>query len=89
MTYTGKAWKHHVSDHFTSADSDGNGAGAGGTIFLDYAKMLQYLKADGRKWHVAELCLRDCPILFDFANDYMATILIDWPSESGFHPICF
>lgn len=89
MKYTGRAWKHHISEHFNDSDSDGNGAGAGGTIFLDYDKMLKYLKSDGRKWHVAELCLHDCPIRFDFANDHMATILIDWVSESGFSPICF
>lgn len=86
MQYTGTAYKHHISEHFNGSDSH-NGAGAGGTIFLDYEKMLRYLKADGRKWHVAELCLRDCPIRFDFENDYMATILVDWASESGFYPI--
>ena len=88
MKYTGKAWKHHISEHFSGTDSDGNGARAGGAIFLDYEKMLEYLKRDGRQWHICELNLQECPILFDFENDYVATILIDWVSESGFYPIC-
>lgn len=88
MEYTGKAWKHHISEHFKGTDIE-NGAGAGGTIFLDYDRMIEYLKKDGRAWHVAELDLLYTPIRFDFKNDYMATILTDWPSVSGFHPVCF
>lgn len=87
MEYTGKAWKHHISEHFVGLVDNRNGAGAGATIFLDYNKMLEFLKRDGRKWHIAELDLQNCPIRFDFNCDYMATILIDWPSVSGFRPI--
>ena len=83
--YTGKAWKHHISSDFgNTSTSDKNGAGKGGTIFLDYDKMLDYLKADGRKWHVAELYLESHPIRYDFGNNYMATILEDCESDVGF-----
>lgn len=89
VNYTGKSWKHHISEHFEENDLHlkENGAGAGGTIFTDYHKMIDYLKADGRKWHVAELILIQTPIVFEFGNDFMATILIDWVSIEGFKPL--
>lgn len=88
INYTGKAWKHHVSSDFTDeATNCDNGAGKGGTIFLDYDKMIEYLNSDGRKWHVAELNLKSCPIRYDFGNKYMATIMQDWLCENGFVPL--
>lgn len=86
--YTGKAWKNHVSSNFVigRAKLDA-GAGKGGTIFLDYDKMVQYLLEDGRQWHVAELNLCDELLYYEFGNDWMATVLRDIPSKSGFKPV--
>ena len=88
VLYTGIAWKHHISEHFEngSCPTHPNGAGKGATIFTDYNKMLDYLKADGRHWHVAELKLKNEPLIFEFGNDYMATIQNDCLSEQGFKP---
>jgi hypothetical protein len=49
--------------------------------------MMEYLKKDGRKWHIAELELKNIPIVFEYGNDYMATTLENIPSKEGFKPI--
>lgn len=87
--YTGKAWKHHIASDFIYklSPTSPNGAGKGGTIFLDFDKMLDYLKCDGREWYIAELSLSETPITFDFGCDYMATIQTDLLSEEGFFHI--
>lgn len=88
ILYTGTAWKHHISEDFENGKMPiESGAGKGGTIFLDYKTMIDYLKNDGRRWHVAELDLDRDPIIFNFDNNYMATIDIDKPSKSGFKPL--
>ena len=88
LLYAGLAWKHHVSKHFEdgSMPLSPNGAGKGATIFTDYEKMINYLKEDGRKWHIAELNLKDEPLIFEFGNDWMATVSRDILSEQGFKP---
>ena len=48
--------------------------------------MIDYLKKDGRRWYVAELKLKNEPLIFEFGNDYMATIQRDCLSERGFKP---
>ena len=85
--YTGVAWKHHISQDFENSDIVGGGAASGGTIFLDYKEMVEYLKSDGRSWHAAKLNLVNVPIFFEFNCDYMATILVDWVSDEGFLPV--
>lgn len=59
--YTGKAWKHHRAEDFEKDPSliYPNGVGKGGTIFLDYNKMIQYLKMIGGHWYICELILKD------------------------------
>lgn len=86
ILYSGLAWKHHIAENFEngSCSTHLNGAGEGATIFLDYDKMIEYLKKDGRKWYVAELKLKDEPLLFNFDNEYMATTQRSCSSESGF-----
>lgn len=81
---SGKAWKHHISENFSKNKSLKNGAGKGGTIFLNYEKMIEYLKKDGRDWHIAELELNNDPVKLEFNNDWMATILINKKSITGF-----
>jgi hypothetical protein len=87
--YTGKAWKHHIAEHFEEGlcPTHPNGAGKGGTIFLDYEKMLEYLIEDGRRWYVAELNLVNCPIRYDFTDKWMVTILKSKDSKEGFKPL--
>lgn len=87
MLYTGKAWKHHISSDFDDNqeyEPYSNGAGAGGAIFLDYDYMIEYLKNNGREWHIAELDCVDTPISFDFDSPHKARILVDWGSKEGF-----
>ena len=86
--YSGLAWKHHIAEHFEngSCPTHPNGAGKGGTIFIDYQEMIKYLKEDGRYWYVAELMLENEPLIFEFGNDYMATIQRNCRSEHGFSP---
>ena len=88
VLYAGLAWKHHISEHFENGNcpTHPNGAGKGATIFTDYNKMIDYLKKDGRHWHVAELNLQNEPLIFEFGNNYMATIQRDFLSENGFKP---
>lgn len=88
VLYAGLAWKHHISEHFENGDypTHPNGAGKGATVFTDYNKMIDYLKKDGRRWHVAELKLQNEPLIFEFGNNYMATIQRDCLSEHGFKP---
>lgn len=87
--FTGKAWKHHKASNFISGSSQPhpNGAGAGGTIFLDYERMLEYFGSDVAQWWVCELELQNDPIRFDFGNTPMVTILVNKPSKEGFKPI--
>jgi len=81
-------WKHHISEHFENGNIPlSAGAGAGGTVFTNYNKMLEYLKRDGRDWHVTELEVDESEIDFNFKNNYMATILVDKFSKSGFKKI--
>ena len=86
--YTGKAWKHHISEDFESGKCPlSGGAGMGGTIFTDYIEMIKYLREDGRRWHIAELNLEDEQIIFEFDNFYMATTTRNIPSDEGFKNI--
>ncbi len=80
-------WKHHISSDFKDGISRNNGAGNGATVFLDYQKMIEVLKKDGRKWSVAELKVKKSELLFDRQEKYMATILVDRASKEGFKPI--
>lgn len=86
---SGKAWKHHIAATFLAGTSPThpNGAGLGGTIFFDYEYMLSYLRKDGRSWFVAELELENTPVIFNFLNTEMATIMQAYPSKEGFKPI--
>lgn len=88
ILYTGLAWKHHIAEHFEdgSCPTHPNGAGKGATIFIDYLKMINYLKNDGRCWYVAELKLENEPLIFEFGNNYMATIQRNYHSDKGFKP---
>ena len=88
VLYTGLCWKHHISEHFENGlcPTSPNGAGKGGTVFTDYSKMIEYLKKDGRRWHIAELELKNEPLIFEFGNNYMATIPFDKISTHGFKP---
>lgn len=88
--YTGKAWKHHVAEHFEKDPGllgPGNGAGAGGTIYLDYEYMLQQLRTDKRRWYVAELDLVDEPLVFTSTITERATTTRDIESREGFKPL--
>jgi hypothetical protein len=86
--YTGMAWKHHISEHFENYEEFG-GAGKGGTIFIDYNKMLNYLKEDGRNWHIAELNLYNEPLIFKFKDKWMANVTRDIHSDKGFKKLLF
>lgn len=81
--YTGLAWKHHISEDFNDNNLS-SGAGKGGTIFIDYEKMLNYLKEDGRNWHIAELNLYNEPLIFKFKDKWMANVTRDILSDKGF-----
>lgn len=87
--YSGVAYKHHIAEHFENGScvTHPSGAGAGATIFLDYKKMVDYLKKDGRSWYVAELQLNKEFLIFEYDNDYMATIQKDCISKKGFKPL--
>lgn len=76
--------EHHIAEHFENGSCQTHPNGAGGTVFTDYDKMLEYLISDGRSWYVAELSLDNEPLVFEFCNDYMATIMISKLSELGF-----
>jgi hypothetical protein len=91
VLYTGLCWKHHISEDFETGKcpTKPNGAGKGGTVFTNYFKMIEYLKKDGRLWHIAELELINEPLVYEFQNDYMATILINKRSKHGFMPLRF
>lgn len=75
------AYKHHSSENFEKGlvPTTGNGAGKGGTIFFDFWEMAKFLteKSIHKKWHVSRLQLVNVPVLMDFGNDYMGTILQD------------
>lgn len=88
--FTGTAWKHHIAEHFESGQIPllpSTCAGINSTIFTDYDLMIDYLRADGRRWYVAELQLVNHPLYFDFGNDFMATTPVSIKSVTGFVPI--
>jgi len=86
LYYTGFAWKHHIAEHFENGVclTHPNGAGKGATIFTNYQKMIDYLKQDGRRWYTIKLKFKNEPLLFEFGNDYMATIQRDIISPDRF-----
>jgi len=80
-------YKHHVSKHFKKGISRNNGVGEGGTVFLDFNKMKDYLRADGRKWSIAILNMNKEDLHFNMGNEYMATSKISKSCKKGFEPI--
>jgi hypothetical protein len=88
VKYTGVCWKHHLSENFKNGTpTHPNGVGVGGTVFTNYEKMIEYLKHDGRQWHIAEILLENEPLIFEFDNDWMATIPFNKLSNTGFKPL--
>ena len=87
INYTGKAWKHHIAEDFTinGVPTHPNGAGKGGTIFLDFYFMCEYLKSDGRDWFIADLELVEEPLLLEFNSKYMANTTREIDSKRGFY----
>lgn len=85
------AYKHHISEHFEEDPSlvFDNGAGKGGTVFLDYDKMVDYLMNDGRRWHICTLEVNINELKFEFNNDWMATILVNKKAIDYFKPLIF
>ena len=82
-----KAWKHHIAEHFEEDPSlcRNNGAGAGATIFTDFAAMKDHLEQTGRRWYVAELEVEEDEI--SRINADMATILVYKDAVSEFKPL--
>ena len=80
-------WKNHISEDFKKNPSllINNGVGIGGTIFLDYNKMVDYLIKNGRRWHVAEIDMEEHE--FKNINNFMAISLVSRYSKSGFKPL--
>tara|TARA_R110002020_G_scaffold115034_6_gene264583 strand:+ start:209 stop:484 length:276 start_codon:yes stop_codon:yes gene_type:complete len=83
-----KVWKHHVAEHFIngSLSTDG-GAAAGSTVFTDYDKMIGSLITDPRDWYVAELEVDKSELDYNFKKSYLATILVNRSSKTGFKPL--
>lgn len=80
-----KAYKHHISDNFINGNTPiCSGPAKGSTIFLNYDKMLDYLREDGREWHVCEIEVEKQEYVLNFGNDWMATILVDKPAIKHF-----
>lgn len=84
--YTGTIWKHHIAEHFENGEipTHPNGPAKGATVFTSYDNMVKYLKFDGRRWYAAEVTLENEPLIFEFGNDWMATIPFSKLSETGF-----
>lgn len=83
------AWKHHISEDFEQLGIPcrNNGAAAGATVFLDYELMIAYLKQDGRRWHVAEIRVKQRELVFNLGCPWMATITVARGSREGFKPL--
>jgi hypothetical protein len=85
-----KAWKHHISEHFEPIGfipCHPNGGGKGGTIFLNYQTMIEYLKNTEMDWHVAELNVTESQITRHPNNKYLATLNESVGSDFGFYPL--
>ena len=83
-----KAYKHHISENFTNGKTEiFSGPAKGSTIFLDYDKMVEYLREDGREWHVCEIVVEKQEYILNFGNDYMATILVDKHATKPFEKL--
>ena len=48
---------------------------------------MEYLKKDGREWYVAELEVDETELEFNFKQNYVATILVNRISKTGYKPI--
>ena len=84
IKYTGKAWKLHIASDFIAngVPLSPNGVGAGGSVYLDYNKMIDSLDGDYVTYYYCGLDLIDAPITMD--NDFIATIHCNWRSIEGF-----
>lgn len=82
-------WKHHISEHFENGaiPCRNNGAGRYSTVFTNYGEMIDYLRRDGRKWHIAKLRVKRSELVFNMGCEYMASILVARGSREGFKPI--
>lgn len=83
-----KVWKVHISEDFEKNPFllANNGVGIGGTVFLNYYKMLSYFIKDYRRWHVAEIDMEEHE-LKKINSDFMATSLVNKISKNGFKPL--
>lgn len=85
-------WKVHIAKHFEDdpslANDPENGPGYGATVFLNYEKMIGYLKRGiVQKWFVCESEVDSWFLQFDYEVDWIATILCDVGSKEGFKPL--
>ena len=64
-----------------------NGAGKGGTVFVNYQQLKRYLKKDGRRFYVAKILITKNKLDFNFDNKFIATIKISKQSKDGFKRI--
>lgn len=87
--YKGKAWKHHRAEDFIKNPSlmHPNGVGKGGTIFLDYNKMIRYLENIGGDWYVCELMLNNDLVILNHSHSWMVDVDHSISSEKGFKPL--
>jgi len=84
------AWKHHLSADFEQNPillAKSTGPDAGATVFLDYGKMVRYLKENGRSWHVCEFECELDELELIYTNDWIARITVEKISPKGFHPL--
>lgn len=85
--YTGRAWKHHRVEDFDRNPLKYANASKGGTIFLDYDKMIQYLKMLGGHWYICELILQDELVCLNHNQSWMVDVTRSIPYERGFESI--
>ena len=81
-----RVYKHHISSHFEEDPTllHNNGAGRGGTVFLNFQKMLERLSKSQQDWHYCELDVEEYEIQRNNQDPDLATILVNKKADGSF-----
>lgn len=83
-------WKHHIAEDYekNGVPTLGNGVGVGGTVFLDFNRMVDWLKQnDKRAFYVAPIDMNVSELEFNQPETFMADSRVKKISVGPFAPI--
>lgn len=72
--YSGICWKHQPT--IQTENNNKQQLIKKDLVFIDYNKMIEHLKKDGRVWNMIEMNVTNLLLSFEFGNDWKAKLII-------------